>query len=211
MAFEHPAYLTVNGTEAFDSAALRFPVIVKPRFEEASIGIDQESVFKDPVALTKKLDSFRVRFGSLIVEEYIAGREFNISLFGYPETQALPIAEIDFSAFPETLYPIVGYRAKWDKASFEYRHTPRRFPEKLPRELDRKLKATARRCFSLFMLRDYGRIDIRVDPHGRAYVLEVNANPCLSPDAGFAAAFRETGSTYSQLISDITDFTMKRI
>ena len=205
-----PRYMVYIGQETFNTATLRFPVIIKPRFEDASIGIDQESIFEEEEKLRRGLKDFNKRFGPLLVEEYIDGREFNISLLGYPKPQALPPAEIDFSAFPDGLYPIVGYRAKWDKDSFEYNHTPRVFPEDLPRGLRKRLKETALHCFHLFQLRDYGRVDMRVDAHGKVYVLEVNANPCLSSDAGFSAASHRIGMGYSETVACLVDCILQR-
>jgi D-alanine-D-alanine ligase len=72
------------------------------------------------------------------------------------------------------------------------------------------IEETAVECFRLFMLRDYGRVDMRLDAHGRIHVLEVNANPCLSPDAGLAAAAEHAGMTYSEMINNLLDFMMKR-
>ena len=205
-----PDYLIYNGTDKFNSHVLRFPVIVKPRFEDASIGIDQDSIFQDEEELRKGLREFFDRFGTLLVEEYMAGREFNISLFGYPLANVLPVAEIDFSAFPEGSYPIVGYRAKWDRASFEYHNTPRKFPQELPHDLLKNMERTALESFHLLMLRDYGRVDMRVDGRGRIHVLEVNANPCLSPDAGFAAAAQKAGMTYSDMVRELVNFIEQR-
>ena len=205
-----PNYLIYNGTDKFNSHVLRFPVIVKPRFEDASIGIDQDSIFQDEEELRKGLREFFDRFGTLLVEEYMAGREFNVSLFGYPSANVLPVAEIDFSAFPEGSYPIVGYRAKWDRASFEYHNTPRKFPQELPHALLKNMERTALDSFHLLLLRDYGRVDMRVDGSGRIHVLEVNANPCLSPDAGFAAAAQKAGTGYPDLVSGMLDFMLQR-
>jgi D-alanine-D-alanine ligase len=203
-------YLVHSHPAAFDSTALRFPVIVKPRFEDASIGIDQESVFENKGLLKSGIEEISGRFGQLLVEEYIAGREFNISLFGYPEAKVLPLGEIDFSAFPEGLYPIVGYRAKWEKSSFEYHHTPRLFPEGLPQTLLKEIATTALECFRLFLLRDYGRIDMRVDSLENVYVLEINANPCLSPDAGLAAAAEKGGVSYPRMVNQLLSFMIRR-
>jgi D-alanine-D-alanine ligase len=205
-----PDYIVYNGSREFNTALLTFPVIVKPRFEDASIGIDQDSVFENDQELREGLKSFLDKFGPLLIEEYIAGREFNITLLGYPAPSILPISEIDFSDFPENLYPIVGYRAKWDKASFEYHHSPRKFPQDLARLLSNKMKRVAHDCFRLFMMRDYGRVDLRVDDRGRIYVLEVNANPCLSPDAGFAASAQEAGIGYGEMIGMMVDFAIQR-
>jgi D-alanine-D-alanine ligase len=104
---------------------------------------------------------------------------------------------------------IVGYRAKWDKGSFEYPHTPRRFPHDLSNFVRGSVKRTSSGCFKLFMLRDYGRVDMRVDGEGKAYVLEVNANPCLSPDGGSAAAARRAGMTYSEMVDSLVSFVIQ--
>jgi D-alanine-D-alanine ligase len=205
-----PHYMIYDATGRGDLSALSYPVILKPILQDASIGIDQESIFKNERALSGEIKKFFDRFGTLLVEEYIAGREFNVSVFGYLSPEVFPIAEIDFSAFPEELFPIVGYRAKWDKSSFEYRHTPRTFSCGLSSGLRQEIERTALECFDLFMLRDYGRVDMRVDDHGQIHVLEVNANPCLSPDAGFAAALQEAGMSYTAMVEGLVGFVRQR-
>ena len=118
----------------------------------------------------------------------------------------LPPAEIDFAAFPDDKPHIVGYRAKWDADSFEYHHTPRRFdfPANDRPLLDR-LSQLAIQCWREFGLRGYARVDFRVDEAGRPWILEINANPCLSPDAGFAAAVEQAGIGYDQAIERIVN------
>lgn len=210
MGIMTPNYLVYDNMSPFYPAVLRFPVIVKPRFEDASIGIDQESIFEDEIELGKELKESFNRFGTLLVEEYVAGREFNISLFGYPSPKVLPIAEIDFSTLSKELYPIAGYRAKWEKASFEYRNTSRSFPQGLPHMMLSELERKALECFRLLMLRDYGRVDMRIDDREQIHVLEVNANPCLSPDAGFVAAVEHAGMKYPEMVRQLVDFIVQR-
>lgn len=205
-----PGYRVHGNGEPLSDTGLQYPVIVKPRFEDASIGIDQQSIFEDEAALAKGIGELSRRFGAVLIEKYIEGREFNASFVGYPRPEVLPLAEIDFSEFPAGLYHIVSYQAKWDETSFEYQHTPRRFPKNLPPPLLATVEQTALRCFELFMLRDYGRIDMRVDAQDRVYVLEVNANPCLSPDAGFAAAAEVAALPYSGLIARLVSFVVER-
>jgi D-alanine-D-alanine ligase len=205
-----PAFLMYDGGADVDFQGLEYPVILKPRFQDASIGIEQESIFVDDLSLRKGINGFFRRFGPVLVEEFVEGREFNVSIFGYPSPSALPLAEIDFSTFPEGLFPIVGYRAKWDTSSIEYHHTPRIFPNALSSVLRRGIEEIALECFHLFMLRDYGRIDMRVDQDGQIYILEANANPCLSPDAGFAAAARKTGIAYADMVERLVEFVEKR-
>ena len=204
-----PPFVLYDGVESLIGVDLHFPVIAKPRFEDASIGIDQESIFRDKGELVVGADRLFQVHGPLIVEEYIAGRELNVAVLGSMPSpcvsagtalQVLAIAEIDFSAFPDGLYPIVGYRAKWDENSFEYAHTPRLFPDDLPVELIEALQREVLRCCQLFQLRDYGRVDIRLDGAMDIYVLEINANPCLSPDAGFCAAARRHGIDFKELV-----------
>jgi len=199
-----------DATEPFSTSHLNYPVIAKPRLEDASIGIEQESIFKNERELRENIGSLYRRFGPLLVEEYVHGREFNISLLGYPFPTTLPFAEIDFSGFPDGLYPILGYRAKWDEKSFEFYNTPRKFPQDLPPLMLRKIEETVLTCFRLLMLRDYGRVDMRIDTSGKIYVLEVNANPCLSPDAGFPAAAQEAGISYSQMVDRMLCFMGQR-
>ena len=210
-AIAAPRHVAYRNGVHFNPAGLQFPVIVKPRFEDASIGIDQESIFKQPDQLVRQIASFSARFGPVLIEEYIAGREFNLSLMGGPLPRVLPMAEIDFSNFPDTLYAIVGYRAKWDRTSFEYRHTPRCFPQNLSNSLATRLERIAQACFDLFGLRDYGRVDMRVDDRENIYVLEVNANPCISPDAGLAASFQQTGKDYTSLVAEVTECVCRRM
>lgn len=205
-----PNYLVYEGSHYFNTACLAFPVIAKPRFEDASIGIDQESVFTSEDALKKKIESFYDRFGPLLIEEYIDGREFNVTLFGYPQAKIMPIGEIDFSAFPEDIHRIVGYRAKWDESSFEYRHTPRTFSRDIHPTLKRTIEMIARECFRIFTLRDYGRVDMRIDLRNRPYVLEINANPCISPGAGFVASLEQAGIDYREMVRRFLDFMSSR-
>jgi D-alanine-D-alanine ligase len=206
-----PECLLYNGKGYFSAASLAFPVILKPRHEDASIGIDQESVVEGERDLTERLQSMHNTYGEIIVEEYIQGREFNVSLLGYPVPCVMPIAEIDFSAFPKGMHHIVGYKAKWDEHSFEYNHTPRRFDCDIDPLLRAEIKRISLLCFSYFGLRDYGRIDMRVDRHKRIYIVEINANPCISPDAGFPASLAQGNISYSEMMRSFMHYMDIRV
>ena len=205
-----PNHLVYNNADSLNTTELKFPVIIKPQLEDASVGITQESIVTDEKTLKKRTAELSSRFGTLLVEEYIAGREFNVSLWGHPSARLLPVAEIDFVDYPDSTYPILDYRAKWDKSSFEYHHTIRKFPGDLSIALQRKIEMAAQVCFRVLMLRDYGRIDIRMDDQKKFYILEVNANPCLSPDAGFAAAIEKSGLNYVQMVERFVYFMKQR-
>ena len=128
--------------------------------------------------------------GEWFVEAFVEGREFNLSLLGGSQgMELLPPAEMCFVGFPPGKPRIVNYAAKWDEHSFEFHATPRRFDFGAEDgDLLNRLAVTAEACWRLFELRGYARVDCRVDERGAVQVLEVNINPCLSPDAGFAAA-----------------------
>jgi D-alanine-D-alanine ligase len=120
--------------------------------------------------------------------------------------QVLPPAEIDFVGFPAGRPRIVDYEAKWSGHSFAYLNTPRRFdfpPSDAPL-LDR-LSALAHEAWSLFGVTGYARVDFRVDAAGEPWLLELNVNPCLTPDAGFVAAAERAGLGYDALIAAITE------
>ncbi|MFH0963105.1 MAG: ATP-grasp domain-containing protein [Planctomycetota bacterium] len=179
------------------------PWIVKPICEDGSIGIDESSVARDPESLCRKARALAERLGGnrALVEHYVEGREFNVSILASPAgVRVLPPEEIVFADYPPGKERVVGYRAKWKARSFEYRHTVQRFdfPTEDAELLDR-LRETARCCWRLFALRGYARVDARVDEQGLPWVLEVNANPCLSPDAGFAAAVAKASMSPAEM------------
>ncbi|HLB79479.1 MAG TPA: hypothetical protein VJJ77_03170 [Dongiaceae bacterium] len=172
------------------------PYIVKSVWEHASIGLDGGSIAADPARLGGVLRARRRRFGGdWFAERFIEGREFNLSLLAAPHgVELLPPAEMCFVDYPPGKPRIVDYAAKWHVGSFEHSNTVRRFDfAETDRLLLDSLAATARACWRLFGLRGYARVDCRVDADGVPFVLEVNVNPCLSPDAGFAAAAARAG------------------
>jgi D-alanine-D-alanine ligase len=206
-----PAAYLYQGERYIQTTGLRFPIILKPQFEDASIGIDQDSVLEDPAQLQSALRKFYDLHGPILAEEYVSGREFNISLFGFPTPEVMPLAEIDFSSFPTDLHHIVGYRAKWDPLSFEYQETKRIFPDNLPWHFASQMASVALECYHLFGLRDYGRVDVRLDAENNINVLEINANPCLSPDAGFPAAVAENGKNFKEMVGCFVSYLTSRI
>ena len=176
--------------------------------KHASIGLDENSIVEDcrPEAVFPLLRSRAARLGgACFAERFIAGREFNLSLLAGPcGPDVLPPAEILFEGFSQAMPRIVDYRAKWDQDAFEYHHTPRRFDfNATDRRLLQRLKDLSIQCWRHFGLNGYARVDFRVDPAGQPWVLEINANPCLSTDAGFAAALERAGIAYNDAIARI--------
>jgi D-alanine-D-alanine ligase len=207
-----PAWMPAAEAE---QAPPRFPPswIVKNAWEHASIGLDDASVVSDAAALRGAVRRRAAVEGmeDLFLEEFVEGREFNLSVLGRhgAEPDVLPPAEIRFVDFPAGKPRMVGYKAKWDERSPEFGRTPRTF--EFPPEdaaLLAELAAVSRRCWSLFGLRGHARVDFRVDTHGVPWVLEVNANPCISPDAGFAAAAARAGLSMRDTVARIVADTL---
>ncbi len=180
-------------------------VIVKPVWEHGSLGIDATSVMRGAAARQALAERTARWQTEHFAETFIEGREFNVSLLEGPDgVQVLPIAEILFEGFTGSAAQIVGYDAKWSPESVAYIGTPRRFGlEQAEPALAGMLADHARACWALFGISGYARVDFRVDPTGAPFILEINMNPCLTPDAGFAAAALEAGLAFPDLIASI--------
>ncbi len=180
--------------------------IVKSVWEHASVGLDEDSVIAaaDKGALAEEMVRRKQSLGgACFAEKFIDGREFNVSLLA---GCVLPPAEILFDGYPAGKVRVVGYRAKWEETSFEYAATRRSFDFSHGDEpLLERLVQLSRQCWRLFGLRGYARVDFRVDDAGAPWILEVNANPCLSPDAGFPAAAARAHLSFPDVLQRIID------
>jgi D-alanine-D-alanine ligase len=188
-----------------------FPAIVKPRWQDASHGIGPESVVRDSAAAAARVAYVRSRYlQDAVVEEFIEGREFNLSLLGPPESPSLlPPSEIDFSEFTPGRPRVVGLEAKWSEDSADYRGTTPFFPDLEPGVLD-ALRGVATGAYTAIGLRDYGRVDVRLHAERGPFVVDVNPNPDLSTDAGLARAAARTGIHYPGLVQDIVRMALAR-
>lgn len=185
--------------------------IIKSVWEEASVGLDDSSIVmaESRTALDEEIARRAPQLGGeAFAEAFIDGREFNLSMLAKAngDVEVLPPAEIQFVDFERDKPRIVGYAAKWDENSFEYINTPRSFEfASGDQVLLEQLSELARRCWSVFDLSGYARVDFRVDEQGRPFILEINANPCLSPDAGFMAAAGRAGLSDREVVERILD------
>ena len=186
------------------------PIIVKPLCADASEGIDAGSVLTDPT--TVETLGMRVRGihqtlnQAALVEQYVDGRELNVSILERKgELTVLPLAEIDFSAFAAGKPRIVDYRAKWIEDSFEFINTPRRIPADIDDATAQRVRDVARAAWKCLGCRDYARIDMRLSAAGEPFVIEVNPNPDISPDAGFAAALQAGGICFADFIRGLLE------
>jgi D-alanine-D-alanine ligase len=184
------------------------PAIVKPAAEDASLGIDSGAVCTTKRGLRKRVVEQLEQWDEVLVQEYVAGREFNIGFVG---KQALPISEICFDGMPEGSWPVLTYSAKWDEGSPEDLGSVPVCPADLPADAAKRLVAAARQAWELLAGGEgYGRVDMRLDARGQAWVLEVNPNPDLSDNAGLARMAKANGWEYAELLQRIVDEALGR-
>lgn len=166
--------------------------LVKPIWEDGSLGIDDDKLFTSVDESLKNYDP-----SNFFLEEYVDGREFNVAILA---GEVLEPAEIVFRGF-EDIPKILGYKAKWEEDSFQYKNTFRTFD--IEEGLRGKLKVIGKKCWELFNMKGYARVDFRMDSVGKIYVLEVNPNPCISPDSGFIAAAQNFGYSKKDVVEKI--------
>jgi D-alanine-D-alanine ligase len=181
--------------------------IIKSVWEHASIGVHQKGLVtatKNEIWSLLKEHAQSLN-GDCFAEKFIDGREFNLSVLGGPDgPQVMPAAEILFEGFAPDKPKIVCYNAKWVEDSFEYQNTPREFElRRKDAPLVKAMSNLAKKCWEEFALAGYVRVDFRVDNSGQPWILEINANPCINPDGGFAAAVGQAGISYAQAIDRI--------
>ena len=175
--------------------------IVKPIWEDGSLGLDEHCVFWWNESGLKKAAE-ELNPATHFIEEYIDGREFNISILAGPDgPTVLPHAEIMFDDYHGDKPKMMGYAAKWNEESFEYNNTRRTFDISTDDELLlNKLTGLTRKCWDVFKLNGYARVDFRVDSKGNPMVLEINVNPCISTNGGFYAACEKAGISFDEAV-----------
>lgn len=196
------------------AVALQYPLIVKPAREDASVGISSASVVRDPAALAARVRHVIEHYRQpALVEEFIDGREINVSLLGRvdDQPQVLPLFEIDFSDMPADRPKIVSFEGKWIEDSAEYHGTRPVRCQGLSDETTARVAAAAVAAFQAMDLRDYGRVDIRLTADGVPYVIDVNPNCDLSAEAGgFARAAKAGGLSYKDVILRLLELALSR-
>jgi D-alanine-D-alanine ligase len=194
---------------------ISFPLIVKPPQEDASLGITQKSIVNDVQELLQTISSLQTEYQSAVLaEEFIDGREFYVGVLGNSDAQALPVMELDFSGYPEGRPKIASWEAKWgdegDEKGEEFEGTKSVFPTDLSDELTERMQKVAVDAFNALRLRDYARVDLRVNAKEEIYVIEVNPNCYLEKRAEFATAAAKSGMEYPKLIERITELASAR-
>jgi D-alanine-D-alanine ligase len=205
-----PDYFVLKPDSKFTKKdiSLNYPVIMKLVSEDASIGISEFSVVNNYRQLKKQfrflLETYKQ---DILIEEYIEGRELNAAVLG---GKVLPISEICFDTLPSGLPKIVTYDGKWMEGSTYYENTKPVCPANLDDKTKSEIEKTALAAYEAINCRDYARVDIRLSKEGVHYVIEVNPNPDISSDSGFARAAAAKGMSHEELLSTIANFALNR-
>jgi D-alanine-D-alanine ligase len=203
-----PEFL-VASDQNLDTLHFQLPAIVKPLYEDGSSGITMRSVVKSATALRSRVGFVHRKFRQpALIEAFIAGREFQVALLGNTSPQILAVAQLSYRGLPRKYPKICSYSAKWDPKSRYYTHTNPVIPAGIPVPLQARIEHLAIEVFKLFDLRGYARIDLRVRG-GKPYVIDINPNPDISADAGFARAARSAGLSYPDLINRIVELAQE--
>jgi len=191
---------------------IKFPLIVKPLWEDGSIGIDAGAVVDSIKEMMERIEYIQDEFDCpALIEEYIEGREIYGAILGsYEYAESLPLVELDLSKLPKGTPKIASYDVKFEKDTDAHKLTKSAIAQNLDEETTTKLKDTALAAYQAVKLRDYGRIDMRLSPKGDVYVIEANPNPWLASKQEFAMAAKESGRPYTKLIGEIVDLAMRR-
>ena len=205
-----PGFFVVDSPRV-PMCTLDWPVMVKLATADASVGIDQGSVVTNQQQLEDRVAYLRKQYGGpVLVEEFISGREFNVAVIAVPDMQVLPLYEIVYTDTPPGHWPIMTYNAKWCDDSEDYAATPSRYPAEVPARLGTQLRSLAKRAFRLLGCRDYARVDFRVTPEGKPYILEVNPNPAMNPHAGLAVTLQVAGWTHARFAEALVQTALTR-
>ena len=207
-----PAWISSNGVRT--GVAPSNIYLLKASWEHASVGLDENSIItlNDTTDIIALMNDRKEKIGgSCFAEAYIDGREFNIALIaGKSGVQILHPAEMQFIGFGPEKLKLLDYRAKWVEGTFEYENTSRTMDfSSEDDKLISDLQDIAKQCWNLFGLRGYARVDFRIDKNGTPWVLEINANPCLSREAGFAFAVEKASIAYHKAIEMIVNDALK--
>src|SRR6266851_260970 len=205
-----PDFMVVEQVPVLE-CRLQWPVIVKPAQEDASVGLDQGSVVVNQTALNDRVAFLLKTYGPpVLVEEFIDGRELNVSMIEAPKLRILPVSEVLFTRNGPGYWPIVTYDAKWRPGSRDYEATPPQYPANVEPKLSERLGKIARKAYHLLGCRDYARCDFRVRPTGQPYLLEVNPNPDFCDLAGLAGSLNTCGLSHTQFTVDLIQTALLR-
>lgn len=183
---------------------MKFPVIVKGAVNHGSAGIAQASVVHSDAELTERVEFLhRTLQTDVVVEQFLEGREFTVSVLGNERLEAFPIWELWFDKLPEGHEAIATSRVKWDETYQKRVGLRTGRARDLGKELEEQIVRIAKRTYRALHLSGYARIDLRMDKEGRVYVIEANVNNDLTPGEDFPESAKSAGVDYGQLLQRI--------
>lgn len=212
----NPRFRMIFPDQEFPETGIPFPSIVKPISEGSSKGIFNNSVVKDYESLKRIVrENFDKYQQPVIIEEFLPGREFTVALWGNgAEVEVLPIISMNFSQLPKDAQPIYSFEAKWVWDTTERPLDIFECPAKISPELRASIEKTVKRAYQVLNIRDWCRIDVRLDADGVPNILELNPLPGILPDprenSCFPKAARTAGYSYSQMLNRVLDISAAR-
>jgi D-alanine-D-alanine ligase len=188
-----------------------FPAIVKPVSQHCSVAVTRDAVVHTLEQLRERVAyvNENVKEG-VIAEQFVAGREINIGIWGNGRPKLLPLREIDFSRVPNPLHQMVTWDSKWVPESPEWNSMPVNTEPIVSDALRKRIEEIALKTYRVFDCRDYARIDMRIDENENPFVVDVNPNPDICFDGGFAGACKAAGFSYGAAISNIVSMAVAR-
>lgn len=212
-----PKFVSIGFKEKPYVENLRFPVLVKPNAEGSSKGVFNDNVVEEPEALVSKIRAIRKAYGNgVLVEEFLEGREFTVSVLGNSHPYTLPIVEQNFDIFPEGMRKLASYEAKWffedtlPDPTVAY-HCPARLEPKL----EKLITELAIHAFTVLGCRDIARIDLRLDRDGKPQLLEINTLPGMMPGTNvvsyYPVAARAAGWDFTRMVGQIITHARQRL
>ncbi len=200
-----------KGKRIWHPRKLRFPLMVKPAREEASMGIARASFVENEKDLRERVQFIHERFDmAAIAEEYIDGRELYVSVLGNKRLRTFPIREMKFTQVPDDEPKLATYKAKWDGKYRKRWGIKNEFAGRLPTGIPEKILHVCKRAYRALMIDSYGRFDLRLTPEGEVFILEANANPELAMGDEFAEAAEKAGLSYDKLLKNILNIAFKK-
>ncbi len=196
--------------ETISTFQLSYPCIVKPRGEDASHGLSERSLVNDFASLKEQVEHLSNFYGGqALVEEFIDGREFNVTVVGNSNCTALPVSEIDYT-LPDGMPRILTFAAKWEPDSLYFQGTKAICPAEIEAEKREHIIGKALKAFRLLGCRGYARVDMRLDEKEQLNVIEVNPNPDISPGSGAIRQAEAGGMTYTQFVEKIVGLALEK-
>ncbi|MBW7886743.1 MAG: ATP-grasp domain-containing protein [Bacteroidetes bacterium] len=206
-----PKFISLNELSIPKQHGLTYPLIIKPALEDASSGVDKDSVVYNYEELTARLEKiFKEFHPPILVEEYIEGRELHVSILGNNPPRILPPIEFDFTALPKDFPNIITYDAKWNPLKEEFHRVHAVCPAELTKTEMKKVEQVSLAAYKILQCRDYARLDLRLGKDQNVYVLEVNPNPDLTEGVSFMESAEHAGLSFSETLSMIVDFAYQR-